>query len=106
MAQEPTAGGPAGKLVIRNIGLLLTGDLEKPIAEGCDTLVAVDGKIVAFGREKDCDTAGAKVVVDANGTALSPGLIDSHVHPVAGNGRRGRTSSVGSRAASMAASPP
>src|SRR5262245_13692583 len=84
MAQEPTTGAPAGKLVIRNIGLLLTGDIEKPIAEGCDTLVAVDGKIVAFGREKDCDTADAKVIVDANGTALAPGLIDSHVHPVAG----------------------
>ena len=84
MALEPSAGAPAGKLVIRNIGLLLTGDLEKPIAEGCDTLVAIDGRIVAFGREKDLDTADAKTVVDANGTALAPGLIDSHVHPVAG----------------------
>lgn len=84
MALEATAGAPAGKLVIRNIGLLLTGDIEKPIAEGCDTLVAIDGRIVAFGREKDLDTADAKTVVDAAGTALAPGLIDSHVHPVAG----------------------
>jgi enamidase len=84
MALEPAAGAPAGKLVIRNIGLLLTGDLEKPIAEGCDTLVAIDGRIVAFGREKDLDTTDAKTVIDANGTALAPGLIDSHVHPVAG----------------------
>lgn len=84
MAVEPTAGAPAGKLVIRNIGLLLTGDLAQPIAEGCDTLVAIDGRIVGFGREKDIDTADAKTVVDANGTALAPGLIDSHVHPVAG----------------------
>ena len=83
MAQEPTAGGPSGKLVIRNIGLLLTGDLNAPIGDA-DTVVAVDGKITAMGREKDVDTAGAKTVVDANGTALAPGLIDSHVHPVAG----------------------
>jgi enamidase len=83
MAQEPTAGGPSGKLVIRNIGLLLTGDLAAPIGEG-DTVVAVDGKITAVGREKDVDTSGAKTVIDAHGTALAPGLIDSHVHPVAG----------------------
>ncbi len=83
MAQEPTAGGPSGKLVVRNIGLLLTGDLAAPIAEA-DTVVAVDGRIAAIGKEKDVDTAGAKTVIDANGTALAPGLIDSHVHPVAG----------------------
>jgi enamidase len=83
MAQEPAAGGPSGKLVIRNIGLLLTGDLAAPIADA-DTVVAVDGKITAIGKTKDVDASGAKTVIDANGTALAPGLIDSHVHPVAG----------------------
>ncbi len=37
------------KLVIRNIGLLLSGDLAKPILDA-DTIVAVDGKIAAVGR--------------------------------------------------------
>ena len=83
MAQEPTAGGPSGKLVIRNIGLLLTGDLDAPIADA-DTVVAVDGRISAIGKAKDLDTGNAKTVIDAGGTALTPGLIDSHVHPVAG----------------------
>jgi enamidase len=83
MAQEPIAAGPSGKLVIRNIGLLLTGDLNAPIGDA-DTVVAVDGRIAAIGRQKDVDTDGAKTVIDANGTALAPGLIDSHVHPVAG----------------------
>jgi enamidase len=83
MALDATAGGPSGKLVIRNIGLLLTGDLAAPIADA-DTVVALDGKITAIGRQKDLDLAGAKTVIDANGTALAPGLIDSHVHPVAG----------------------
>jgi enamidase len=34
---------------------------------------------------KDLDTEGADVVVDAKGVTLAPGLIDSHVHPVAGD---------------------
>jgi enamidase len=80
------ARGPAGpaKLVIRNIGLLLSGDLRKPILDA-DTIVAVDGRISAIGRAKDLDTAQATTVIDANGTAVAPGLIDSHVHPVAGD---------------------
>ena len=70
--------------VIRNIGLLLSGDLEKPILDA-DTIVAVDGKIVAIGKEKDVDAEGATLIIDAKGTAVAPGLIDSHVHPVAGD---------------------
>ncbi|MGL4592122.1 MAG: amidohydrolase family protein [Aestuariivirga sp.] len=72
------------KLVIRNIGLLLTGMLEHPIADA-DSVVAVNGRITALGRAKDIDQEGATHVIDANGTALAPGLIDSHVHPVAGD---------------------
>src|ERR1700751_3292520 len=72
------------KLVIRNIGLLLSGDLRQPILDA-DTLLAVDGRIVAIGRERNVDVGNATTVIDARGTALSPGLIDSHVHPVAGD---------------------
>jgi len=76
---------PAGptRLVIRNIGLLLSGDLDKPILDA-DTIVADNGKITAIGRAKDVDIEGATTIVDANGTVVTPGLIDSHVHPVAG----------------------
>jgi enamidase len=74
----------ADKLVIRNIGLALSGALENPILDA-DTIVAVDGRIAAVGKEKDCDTADAAITVDANGAAVAPGLIDSHVHPVAGD---------------------
>ena len=80
-ASQPT--GPS-KLVIRNIGLMLSGALEKPILDA-DTIVAENGKITAIGRFKDLDTDGATTIVDANGTTLAPGLIDSHVHPVAGD---------------------
>ncbi len=72
------------RLVIRNIGLLLSGDHERPILDA-DTVVAADGRIVSVGREKDVDVGNATTVIDARGTALSPGLIDSHVHPVAGD---------------------
>jgi enamidase len=85
MAQEESAKQKSQtRLVIRNIGLLLSGDLEKPILEA-DTILAVEGKIAAIGKQKDLDTEGAAVVIDAKGTALAPGLIDSHVHPVAGD---------------------
>ncbi|MDB5362026.1 MAG: Enamidase [Rhodospirillales bacterium] len=74
----------AAKLVIRNIGLLLSGDLGRPILDA-DTIVCVGGRIAAIGREKDVDTANATTLIDANGAAVAPGLIDSHVHPVVGD---------------------
>ena len=85
MAQdEPVTSKVQSQLVIRNIGLLLSGNLERPILDA-DTVVAVDGKITAIGKQKDIDSEGATLVIDAKGTTLAPGLIDSHVHPVAGD---------------------
>ena len=84
MADEKAAKTGPTKLVIRNIGLVLSGELKTPILDA-DTVVAVDGRISAIGKEKDLDLGGATTVVDANGTTLTPGLIDSHVHPVAGD---------------------
>ncbi|WP_394690410.1 amidohydrolase family protein [Hoeflea sp.] len=75
---------PKQKLVIKNIGLLLTGKIEAPIADG-DCVVAIDGRVAAFGYEKDLDTEDATTLVDAKGVTLAPGLIDSHVHPVVGD---------------------
>ena len=72
------------KLVIRNTGLLLTGKIEAPIADG-DCVVAINGRIAQFGYEKDLDTDDADTVVDAKRVTLAPGLIDSHVHPVVGD---------------------
>jgi enamidase len=70
--------------VIRNIGLLLSGDIDRPILDA-DTVVVSDGLIVAVGKEADCDTAQAQTVIDARRTCVAPGLIDSHVHPVFGD---------------------
>ncbi|WP_322516160.1 amidohydrolase family protein [Rhodopseudomonas palustris] len=84
MAHDAAAPTGPTKLVIRNIGLLISGDLDKPILDA-DTIVAENGKITAIGRLKDVDTEGATTIVDAHGAAVTPGLIDSHVHPVAGD---------------------
>lgn len=72
------------KLVIKNLGLILSGKLEQPILDG-DCVVAIDGKIAAIGKESELDTDQATTVIDAKGITLSPGLIDSHVHPVIGD---------------------
>ncbi len=80
----PTTTESSGKVVIRNVGLMLSGDIDRPILDA-DTVVVNDGVIVAVGKERDCDTGNARRVIDARGTALAPGLIDSHCHPVFGD---------------------
>lgn len=80
----PAVSETSGKVVIRNVGLMLSGDIDAPIMDA-DTIVVEDGVIRAVGREKDCDTGNARRVIDCRGTAVAPGLIDSHVHPVFGD---------------------
>jgi enamidase len=84
MAHDAPAAAASGKVVIRNIGLLLSGDIARPILDA-DTVLVVDGRIAALGRAADIDAEGARTVIDAHGCGLVPGLIDSHVHPVAGD---------------------
>ena len=81
---EPAPSGAPTKLAIKNVGLMLSGDLEKPILDA-DAIVAVNGRISAIGRAADLDLSGATTTIDAHGVAIAPGLIDSHVHPVAGD---------------------
>ena len=81
---EAAAVETSGKVVIQNVGLMLSGDLDNPILSA-DTVVVQDGVITEVGAYKDCDTDNAKTVIDARGVCLAPGLIDSHVHPVFGD---------------------
>ena len=83
MAQA-AATATSGKVVIRNVGLMLSGDIDRPILQA-DTIVVGDGRIVAVGKQADCDIANPDVEIDARGTCVCPGLIDSHVHPVFGD---------------------
>ena len=77
-------GEASHKLVITNIGLILSGALEQPILDG-DCVIAVDGRIAAVGQARELDCDQADQVIDAMGITLAPGLIDSHVHPVIGD---------------------
>jgi enamidase len=81
---ELAAGAKSGKVVIRNIGLLLSGDIDRPVLDA-DTIVIHDGRITAVGAEADCDIAEPATLIDARRTCVCPGLIDSHVHPVFGD---------------------
>ena len=76
--------GDKKKLAVRNIGMILSGKIEQPVLDG-DCVVAVGGRIKAFGFEKDLDIDNSDVIINANGVTLAPGLIDSHVHPVVGD---------------------
>src|SRR2546430_10892250 len=67
--------------LVRNIGTLVSGDIARPLLDA-DSLVIRDGRIAAVGRALDED---ADTVIDARGTTVMPGLIDSHVHPVFGD---------------------
>lgn len=78
MAAEAKELPAKGRLLIRNIGLCLSGDLEKPILD-TDCLLIEDGVIVGLTTD-DADSE-----IDAQGCAVMPGLIDSHTHPVFGD---------------------
>ena len=84
MADPAAAPASKTRLVIRNIGQILSGRIEEPLIDG-DCVVCDGDRITAVGYEKDLDTDRATTIVDAKGVTLCPGLIDSHVHPVIGD---------------------
>ena len=47
--EEPTTPRGPAKLVIQNIGLMLSGDIGNPILDA-DAIVAIDGRIAQIGR--------------------------------------------------------
>jgi enamidase len=71
-------------LLLKNIGILVSGNIEKPLLQA-DAIWIEDGVIKNVGALKDMDEKAAEVVVDCAGTTVTPGLIDSHVHPVLGD---------------------
>ena len=69
------------RTLIKNIGQIVSGDIERPLLDETAVLIA-DGRFTALGRGLDAD---ADTVIDAKGSTLIPGLIDSHCHPVFGD---------------------
>ena len=67
------------RVAVVNVGKILSGDWRQPTMPG-DTVVCDEGLIVSVGTASASDVERADVVIDAGGTTLIPGLIDSHVH--------------------------
>lgn len=71
-------------ILIKNIGTLISGDIRNPILDA-DALLVSDGKIAKIGRTAEFETTAVEAIVDAAGSTISPGLIDSHCHVVLGD---------------------
>jgi enamidase len=72
------------KLMIKNIGILVSGNISDPVLKA-DTIIIEGGLIQSVGKEKSLDTKGVDQVLDIGGMTVTPGLIDSHCHPVLGD---------------------
>lgn len=67
------------RTAIVNIGTIVSGDWEQPIAHG-DTIVMAGGRIESVGTATAGAIESCDVVIDADGATAAPGFIDSHVH--------------------------
>ncbi len=75
------------RTLIRTIGTVVSGDIRQPVLDA-DSILVEDGRIAAVGHGLDgSEGAGGALdrEIDAHGTTLIPGLIDSHAHPVFGD---------------------
>lgn len=85
MALQSVVGPAKGRTLVRNIGLMLSGDIDHPVGQA-DAILVQDGLIAAIGSLAELRDRGPfDSVIDAHGCAVAPGLIDSHVHPVFGD---------------------
>jgi enamidase len=71
-------------VVIENIGTIVSGDLNAPLIEG-KTIVVRDGRVAEIGSADQVSANGIEHRIDADGSTVVPGLIDSHIHPVLGD---------------------
>ena len=71
-------------LGIINIGAIISGDIDEPELEG-DAVLVRGGHIEGVGFGSDLDTENCDTIIDAKGTTIAPGIIDSHVHIVFGD---------------------
>ena len=72
------------RLLVRGIGTILTGLVERPVADG-DAILVEDDVVSAIGREGDLAATAVDTLVDAGGATVIPGLFDSHCHPTLGD---------------------
>jgi len=70
--------------LITNIGTLISGNISAPILDA-DAILIADGKIQEIGKSAELKDRDVETVIDAAGSTIAPGLIDSHCHPVLGD---------------------
>jgi enamidase len=68
-----------GKILIKNIGKIVSGDLKRGIIPG-DALLIENGLFAGIGKEGALDTKGVESVIDVRGMVVIPGLIETHAH--------------------------
>lgn len=78
MAGSTTAGASAQAPLAIGNGTVIDGTGAAPIPDG--VVLVQGGRIVAVGRAADVALPPDALVLDAEGGAILPGLIDSHVH--------------------------
>lgn len=71
-------------ILIKNIGILVSGDITNPILDA-DAIFISEGKIQRVGRHGAMGSLTADKIIDAHGSTITPGLIDSHCHVVLGD---------------------
>jgi len=76
-----------GRLAVVGAGAVLSGDIAHPVLDDADCVVCDAGVITAVGRRTELGglVADADVVLDARGSTVAPGLVDSHCHVVLGD---------------------
>jgi enamidase len=72
------------KVLLKNIGTLVTGKIGEPIIQA-NAIWVEGGLIKRVGHLQDMEENEAQVVIDCAGTTVTPGLIDSHCHPTLGD---------------------
>ncbi len=71
-------------LAITGIGTLVSGDFHRPLIQA-DTIIIKDKLIAAIGGKSLLGEYSPERILDAKGTTLAPGLIDSHAHVFIGD---------------------
>lgn len=71
-------------LVLKNIGTIVSGNIEKPLMDG-DAVYVKDGLIRQVGRFEEMAVSPDCAVMDCDQMTVTPGLIDSHCHVVLGD---------------------
>ncbi len=72
------------EVILKNIGTIISGDIKNPVLKG-DAIFIQNGKIGFVGNLEDNEINDADIIIDCNGTTVTPGLIDSHCHTILGD---------------------